>query len=563
MKKILNELKKIFLYTPPVSSYEFSLPEHSSLKEHNQELENASNEPIVNNIVSSLEKNLTHLKIRYNALINSDIILREFTLKVNQKSYKALIVCKDGMINSDLVNNFLLRPLMEESSSNNTKKFNRNGVHIKKTKKINLLEYICNNLIPQNSIKKITTLDDLIMSVNAGNCALLIDTLDIGFVVEVKGYKVREISPPKNEIVVRGSQEAFVENLRTNTSILRRLINSEHLIIENSTVGKVSKTNVAICYLKNIANSELINEVKYRINNLDIDYIISSGQLEQLIQDNSNIAFPQLIATERADKAAVHLLEGRVVVIVNGSPYVLIMPGVFLDFLSSPEDMNLKHQYSNLLKVIRFFATIITLLLPGIYVAITNYHTELLPTELLFTIAASRNSVPFPTIIEILIMEISFELIREAGLRVPTPFGSTIGIIGALILGESAVSANLVSPVLIIVVALTGLCSFTIPDFSLSFSFRIFRFLYVLLGFLSGFLGIVIGIFVQLSVLVHLKSFGSPYLAPYVPATNLNTSLSYFIKPIWKRETRADFLNTKRPREEGKISMKWKFWERK
>ena len=563
MKKFLNEFKKIFLYNPPISSYEFSLPEQSSLKEHNQELENASDEPVVNNIVSSLDTNLTHLKIRYNALINSDIILREFTLKVNQQSYKALIICIDGMINSELVNNFLLRPLMEGISNNNTKQFNCNGVKIKKTKKINLLEYIYNNLIPQNSIKKINTLDDLIISVNAGNCALLVDTLDIAFVVEVKGYKVREISPPKNEIVVRGSQEAFVENLRTNTSILRRLINSEHLIIENSTVGKVSKTSVAICYLKNIANSELINEVKYRINNLDVDYIISSGQLEQLIQDNSNIAFPQLIATERADKAAVHLLEGRVVVIVNGSPYVLIMPGVFLDFLSSPEDMNLKHQYSNLLKIIRFFATIITLLLPGIYVAITNYHTELLPTELLFTIAASRNSVPFPTIIEILIMEISFELIREAGLRVPTPFGSTIGIIGALILGESAVSANLVSPVLIIVVALTGLCSFTIPDFSLSFSFRIFRFLYVLLGFLCGFLGIVIGLFVQLAVLVNLKSFGSPYLAPYVPATNLNTSLSYFVKPIWRRETRADFLNTKRPREEGKISMKWKFGERK
>jgi len=563
MKKFLNELKKVFLYTPPISSYEFSLSEQSSLKEHNQELENASDEPVVNNIVSSLDKNLTHLKIRYNALINSDIILREFTLNVNQKTYKALIVCIDGMINSDLVNNFLLRPLMEGSSNDNTKQFKRNGVQIKKTKKINLLDFIRNNLIPQNSINKVTTLDDLIMSVNAGNCALLVDTLDIAFVVEVKGYKIREISPPKNEIVVRGSQEAFVENLRTNTSILRRLINSEHLIIENLTVGKVSKTSVAICYLKNIANSELVNEVKFRLNNLDIDYIISSGQLEQLIQDNNNIAFPQLIATERADKAAVHLLEGRVVVIVNGSPYVLIMPGVFLDFLSSPEDMNLKHQYSNLLKIIRFIATIITLLLPGIYVAITNYHTELLPTELLFTIAASRNSVPFPTIIEILIMEISFELIREAGLRVPTPFGSTIGIIGALILGESAVSANLVSPVLIIVVALTGLCSFTIPDFSLSFSFRIFRFLYVLLGFLGGFLGIVIGIFIQLAILVNLKSFGSPYLAPYVPATNLNTSLSYLVKPIWRRETRADFLNTKRPREEGKISMKWKFWERK
>lgn len=564
MKKFFNELKKVFLYRPPETPYNFSLPEKSSLQARNNELKNASSQSLINNIVPSLNDNITNLKIRYNSLINSDIILREFSLTVNGKNYNSLIVSIDGMVNSEQVNNFLLRPLMETANNkSNFKTINLNGINIKKSKKIDLGTYIHNCLMPLNDVNKIDTLDKLVTAVNAGNVALLVDTLPVAFVVEVKGYKIREISSPSNEIVVRGSQEAFVENLRTNTSILRRAINNENLIIENCNVGKISKTNIAICYLKNVANSDLVNEVKYRINNLDVDFIISSGQLEQLIQDESNVAFPQLIATERSDKAALHLLEGRVVVIVNGSPYVLIMPGVFLDFLSSPEDMNLKHQYSNLLKIVRFIATFITLLLPGIYVAITNYHTELIPTELLFTIAASRNTVPFPTIVEILIMEISFELIREAGLRVPTPFGTTIGIIGALILGESAVSANLVSPILIIVVAITGLSSFTIPDFSLSFSFRIYRFLFVILGYLCGLLGIVIGIFIGLTILVSLKSFGSPYLAPYVPATNLNTSLSYFIKPIWRRESRADFLNTKRPIQEGKISRPWKFWERK
>lgn len=516
---------------------------------------------VSNNIVTSLSDNITNLKVRYNSLINSDIILREFTLNLNSVPYKALLVCIDGMIDSDLVNNFLLRPLMEPKN-NYSRTINLNGIKITKSKKIDLATYIYNNLVPQNDIEKVDSLDDLISAVNIGDCALLVDTLNVGFVVDVKGYKSREISSPTNEIVIRGSQEAFVENLRTNTSMLRRIINNENLIIEDATVGKVSKTKVAICYLKNVANTELVNEVKYRINNLDIDYVISSGQLEQLIQDKGNVAFPQLIATERSDKTSLHILEGRVVVIVNGSPYALIMPGVFLDFLSSPEDVNLKHQYSNLLKVVRFLASFITLLLPGVYVAITNYHTELLPTELLFTIAASRNAVPFPTIIEIIVMEISFELIREAGLRVPTPFGSTIGIIGALVLGEAAVSANLVSPILIIIVATTAICSFAIPDFSLSFAFRIFRFVYIILGYLCGLLGIVFGLFIQLAILANLKSFGSPYLAPYVPITNLNGSLSYFVKPIWKRESRADFLNTKRPKQEGKISKKWQFWER-
>lgn len=557
MNKFINNLKKIFVYEPPTARYDFTLSKDTAISRDAADSDNITD----STISTSFDTNLTNLKVRYNALINSDIILREFSLNLNGSSYRALIACIDGMIDSELVNNFLLRPLME-SSNNSAQTININGIKVKKTKKIDLSSYIYNSLVPQNSISKVKNLDELIAYVNIGNCALLVDTLDVGFVVDVKGYKAREISAPKNEIVVRGAQEAFVEKLRTNTSMLRRIIGNENLIIENCTIGKISNTNVAICYIKNIANPDLVNEVKYRINNLDIDYAISSGQLEQLIQDKSNVAVPQIIATERSDKAALHLLEGRVVVIVNGSPYVLIMPGVFLDFLSSPEDMNLKHQYSNLLKIVRILATFITLLLPGLYVAISNYHSELLPTDLLFTIAASRNTVPFPVITEIIVMEVSFELIREAGLRVPTPFGSTIGIIGALILGEAAVSANLVSPILIIVVAITGLSSFTIPDFSLSFSFRIFRFLYILLGYLCGILGIASGVFVQLAILVNLKSFGSPYLAPYVPATNLKASLAYFIKPIWTRETRADFLNTKRPKQEGKISKKWQFWER-
>lgn len=301
-----------------------------------------------------------------------------------------------------------------------------NNITVKKVKKFNLEDYIYTSLLPQNSIKKATTFEEIFSAVNGGDCALIVDTLNVGFVLDVKGFETRSISEPKNEIVIRGSQEAFVEKIRTNTSMIRRLVNNENLIIENTTVGTLTKTKVAICYLKNIANNDLIAEVKYRINNLDVQHIISSGQLEQLIQDNSLALFPQMIATERPDKAVNHILEGRVVVLVNGSPYSLIMPAVFIDFLSSPEDINLKFRYSNLLKFIRIIAIIITLFLPGFYVAITNYHTELLPTELLFTIAASRNTVPFPVIFEIFLMEFSFELIREAGLRVPTPIGPTI-----------------------------------------------------------------------------------------------------------------------------------------
>ena len=426
MKNIKNIFSKLFLYTESENTYSFVLPAGNTSDD--SENSNSKNNTLNNDIYTMLDVNIDYIKVKYNTLINSDIVLREFNLNIKGKEYKAALLFIDGMIDSESINNFILRPLMAKNNTktSTTSSAITNNISVKRIKKFNLEDYIYNCLIPQNTIKKFAHFEEIFSAVNTGDCALFIDTLAIGFVLDVKGFKTRGISEPKNETVIRGSQEAFVENLRTNTSMLRRLINNENLIIENTSVGKISKTKIAICYMKNIANTDLISEVKYRINNLDVDSIISSGQLEQLIQDDTFSTFPQVIASERPDKAANHLLEGRITVFVNGSPYCLIMPGVFIDFLSSPEDVNLKFQYSNLLKIIRILALLITLFLPGVYVAITNYHTELLPTELLFTIAASRNTVPFPVIFEMLLMELSFELIREAGLRVPTPIGPTI-----------------------------------------------------------------------------------------------------------------------------------------
>lgn len=208
--------------------------------------------------------------------------------------------------------------------------------------------------------------------------------------------------------------------------MIRRLVNNENLIIENIEVGKITKTKCAVCYIQNITNSDLVNEVKYRLNNLEIDSLLSAGELEQLIVDSNNLGVPEVLSTERPDKAVKYLLYGRVVVIVNGTPYGIIMPAILVDFLVSPEDTNLKVNFGNFLRGLRILASFITLLLPGLYVALTSFHQEILPTELLYSILASRENVPFPIIFEILIMEFSFELIREAGLRVPSPIGPTI-----------------------------------------------------------------------------------------------------------------------------------------
>lgn len=517
-------------------------------------------------VFQSIDVNLEYIKVRFNSMINSDLNIREFTLNARNKQYKAFLVYIDGMIDQDIMNNYIIKPLMLRNSANSfDREQNRvvsevktNNITVRKVKKFDIMEYIASCLLPQNAIEKLSNFDDIIDGINAGNCALFIDTISVAFNIEVKGFKQRGLESPNNEIVVRGSQVGFTENLRTNTSLIRRYVNNENLIIESVKVGKVSKTPCAICYLKNIANSDLIGEVRYRLNNLDIDYLISSGQLEQLIQDDDNSSLPQILSTERPDRAANLLFEGRVVIIVNGTPYVLIVPAIFTDFLVSPEDLNLKHQYSNFIRVLRAVAMVFTLLFPGIYMAITNFHQELIPTELLYTIISSRELVPFPILFEILVMEISFELIREASIRVPSPVGPTIGIVGALVLGQAAVEASIVSPILIIIVAFTAISSFAVPDFSLSFHLRITRFIYILLGAIGGFLGIAAGVCIHVLILSNMKSFGVFYLQTNILKKN-NVANGIILSPAFQREQRSSFLKTKRPKSQDDISMKWRY----
>jgi spore germination protein KA len=516
------------------------------------------------NIFPSISVNLEVLTNRYNTSINSDIIIREFSLTAKNKEYKALLFYIDGMVDTASINHFILDPLMLRNTANTyqsdenevVKEAIANNIIVRKVRKFDLATYIYNHLVPQNSVEQSKTFDDIALGVNSGNCALFVDTLNVAFNIDVKGFKQRSIEKPENEVVIRGSQEAFTENIRTNTSLLRRFMNNENLIIENLEVGNLTKTKCAVCYMKNIANNNLVDEVKFRLNNIRVDSIISSGQLEQLIEDDGRFSLPQLISSERPDKATNLLLDGRVVILVNGSPYCLIAPGTLVDFITSPEDLNLKFQFSNLLKIVRIFAVVLSLLLPGIYVAITNFHQELIPTELLFAIVASRENVPLPIIFEILIMEFSFELIREASVRVPTPIGPTLGIVGALILGQAAVDANIVSPILIIIVSITAIASFAMPDYSFDFHCRIARFAYIMFGYFLGFLGIAICLFIHFLILANLKSFGYSYLQPYAPVTEDYKGI--FLAPAWKREHRAEFLNTKRPKRQAKISMAWK-----
>lgn len=497
------------------------------------------------NVFSNINENLEYLKSKYNTLLNTDVKIREFNLCVCNQEHRCFLIYIDGLADSISINHFILKPFMIEKH-----KYDKNANK-------DLANYIDNYLLPQNSVKRVDKFEDVFSGINMGDCLLFIDTLSIAFAIDVKSSEKRSIDVPNNETIIKGPQEAFVENFRTNTSLIRRIINNENLIIENISVGKISKTRCGICYMQNITNGDLVAEVKYRLNNLDIDALLSTGQLEQLICEGKSFGIPQVLSTERPDKCTKYILQGRVVIMVNGNPYALILPSTIEDFLFSPEDTNLGPSFANFLRGIRILAALLTLLLPGIYIATTSFHQEILPTELLFSILSARQNVPFPIIFEILLMEFSFELIREAGLRVPSPIGSTIGIVGALILGDAAVNAGIVSPTLIIIVAITGISSFAIPDFSFGFHLRIFRFLFIALGFCCGFLGIGAGLFIYITILCSIKSFGVPFTSPIAPVDDTRGN-GYFLPPIWKQEYRASFLSTKKKKAQEKISMKWK-----
>lgn len=560
MNKFLKYITDSFKYIPE-ETYNFTLSTIDTVDNSN---EITPIEDLNMSIYPSVDVNLEYIKSKFNYSNNSDIKIREFDLTARNKVYKAFLVYIDGMSDSKSINRFILHPLMLKSRAN---MFNQdeeivksaiaNNITVKRVKRFDLVDYIYSCLIPLNDTKKVNNFKDVIEAVNFGECALFVDTIDTCFLSDVKGFEKRSIENPINEMVIKGSQEAFVESIRTNTSMIRRMVNNENLVIESTSVGVISKTKCAICYMKDIANNSLISEVRNRINNLSLDYIVSSGELEGFIKENAATTLPEMLSTERPDNAASALLDGKVVVIVNGSPIAIIMPCTFFDLLSSAEDRNINPKFSNFLKLLRLISSLISVLLPGLYIAITNFHEELIPTSLLFSIISSRQSVPISIPLEIILMQIAFELIHEAGIRVPGPIGSTMGIVGALVLGDAAVSANLVSPISIIIVAITALASFAIPNFSLQFHFRILRFAFIILGTFFGFVGISIGLFGYIGILSACSSFGVPYLAPYVPVTFFNNE-GYFLSPIWKREKRQDSLNTKRKNKEAHISKLWR-----
>jgi spore germination protein KA len=564
-----NILKFLFLFREPEKKEEFILKEKGSEKsgkekksdkKRNGFLEGFINKPDTTDenkknkdshetklISKKLSDNIDYLKKAYSIPKNGDIVLREFDIVAKDKTIPASIIFYDGMTDRNIIDLAILQPLMLLSNLE------------VKGKEDQLSEYISKHLLVHNQTKITQKMSKVIDEINFGGCGVFIDGIDVAFACDVKGWEHRGVDRPEIESVVRGPQEGFTETLRVNTALVRKILKDEDLIVEDVSVGKRSKTPCSLLYIKDIVNDSLVEEVRKRLKSIKIDYIFDTGELEQYLEDNPFMTTPQIIATERPDRVAAVLTEGKVAVIMSGSPFALVMPTTNFDLLQSPEDTYIRFPYVNLIRIVRMMAMFVSLFLPGLYVAITNFHHEMIPTDLLLAIEASREKVPFPSVVEILIMEFSFELILEAGIRRPGPLGPTLGIIGALILGQAAVAANIVSPILIIIVAVTGIGSFAIPNFGLGLSYRLLRFIFIFLASMAGFLGITFGLFIYGVWSCSVKSFGVPFMTPVGPKTSSNFLVQFMRSPIWKQEKRHDYLNVKDANKQSKISRQWSF----
>ncbi|ABO48604.1 GerA spore germination protein [Desulforamulus reducens MI-1] len=449
----------------------------------------------------NLNRNLNHI----NNLLghNADYVQRKFVLGHDQ-TLEAAIIFLDSMIDPALLGGEIMKPLLEprlkDSSGSEMLKLLTNG-----------------GLISRAQMETFNHFQGVVSNVLTGEVALFVEGFAHCFIISSKGYKSRSIPEPHYENAVRGPREAFVENISINISLLRKRLVTPNLVFENITLGKISSTNISIVYIKGLASEGLIEEVRERLRRIETDAILESGYLESFIVDNPRSPFPQLGNTERPDRVAGDLLEGRVAILTDTTPLVLIAPGELMSFLQTSEDYYTKYQWSTFVRWLRFFSLFLALTLPSLYIAITTFHQEMLPTTLFVSVAAARKGVPFPAVVEALIMEVLFETIREAAIRLPANISNTISIVGALVLGQAAVQANIVSPLMIIIVAATGVASFTIPQYSLSTAVRLIRFPLMLLSAVLGLFGLMVGLLAVLLHLCSLRSFGVPYLSPIAP----------------------------------------------
>ncbi len=464
----------------------------------------------------SSELKLNKLTLEQIYARSKDVKLRSLQI-AGQRA--ALLLSIDGLVDEALTDLHLVSPLLREPMET---------VSFEQLKSI----------VTTADLHTSTDMNEVVHCAANGSVILFVDQLDSALIANLPKWQQRSIEEPAAESVIRGPREGFTETMSVNTSMMRRKIKHPALKMLAMQVGRFTKTEVAVVFIEGIANESLVEEVKLRISKIDIDGILESGYIEGFIEDHPLSPFPQIQVSERPDVVSAALLEGKIGILVDGTPFCLIAPTTFFSLLQSPEDYYQRFIISTFIRWLRFLFLFISLLLPSLYVAILTFHQEMVPTSLLLSIAKSREEIPFPALIEALLMEISFEALREAGVRLPKQVGSAVSIVGALVIGQAATSAGLVSSPMVMVVAITGIASFLLPQYSAGIAIRVLRFPIMFLAGMFGLLGLMLGIIAIVIHLCSLRSLGVPYLQPVAPLkwSEIKDTLMRF--PIWAMRTR-------------------------
>lgn len=485
-------------------------------------------------INTSLSTNLDYIKGRTGN--SSDLVIRH-VIAGNYQNTKLALIYFDGIVDSQTIQDYLLETIMDRKS-------------FREDEGIDTITLFSEALLPVASIKKFRTHEELLQSLMSGETIILIEGIGEALSADTRGGEQRSIQQPESQVTLRGPRDGFTESIRTNTALVRRRIQNPDVWLESMKIGQLTKTDVAIMYINGIADESIINELKSRLEKIDIDAVLESGYIEQLIEDKTKTDFPTIIHTERPDIVAGNLLEGRIAIFVEGTPFVLIVPAVFVQFFQTPEDYYSRPDIATAIRFIRLLSLALALLAPSLYIAATTYHQEMIPTQLLFIIAAQREATPFPALFEALLMEITFEILREAGVRMPRAIGSTISIVGALVIGQAAVQAGIVSPAMVIIVSITAIANYAIPNLSMAIATRLIRFAFMFAAAFAGLYGLMLGIIVMLIHLNSLRSFGVPYMYPLSPVTPDADSDTLLRWPIWKKRSGPIF--TIAQRDKGK-----------
>ena len=483
---------------------------------------------------TSLQDNIQQIK---QSLGNStDIVIREICVG-EAGILRLAIIYTDGLADQKMIADFIL-----ESELFDTKISKADAQLSDSLRKISVIKEFVMSI---GSVSDVSSFKDLLHYVLSGEAVILLEGSAQGIAASVRSWKDRAIAEPTSESVVRGPREAFTETLRTNTSLLRRKIKNPNLWLETKQIGEVTRTDVAIMYIKGIANDKVVDEVRNRLDRIRIDGILESGYIEELIQDETYTPFPTVYNTERPDVIAAELLEGKIVILVDGTPFTLVVPALFVSFIHASEDYYHRADISSLVRLLRYIGIFIAFLGPSLYVAITTFHQEMLPTALLISLVAQREGVPFPAFVEAMIMEITFEILREAGIRMPRSVGSAVTVVGTLVIGQAAVEAGIVSAAMVVVVAITAISSFTFPSYSMANAFRILRFPLMGLAATFGLFGIIVGVIAIVLHLCSLRTFGVPYMSTFAPLNPSDQKDAMIRVPWWGMIRRPHLIKDK------------------